>query len=330
MPLFSLLDTALDRTLIGYGNLGYLVRRRRWPEGDPPPGALRGKAAIVTGAKAGLGRATATGLARLGAKVHMVVRGREEGERVREEIVREAPGAEIVVDECDVSSLASVRAYAEAFKGPLHVLVHNAGVMPGERQVSEDGNELTLATHVVGPHLLTALLRPALAAGAPSRVLWVSSGGMYGQRLRADDLQYEKDEYRPATAYARTKRAQVVLAQEWAERLHDDRIVVHAMHPGWVDTPGIAEGLPRFKALARTILRTPEQGADTLVWLAGAGEPGRCTGRFWHDREPRPLYYIGRTKEDAADRRALWDACQRLSGLEPAPPPTRTPRARVT
>ena len=321
MPLNPLLDTVLDRTLIGYGNVGYLVRRRSWPDGDPPRDALRGKVAIVTGSKSGLGRATASGLVELGAKLHMVVRGREQGEQVREDLLREAPGAEIVVDECDVSSIASVRAYAEAFEGPLHVLIHNAGVMPDERELSEDGIELTFATHVVGPHLLTELLRPNLAQGAPSRVIWVASGGMYGQRLRPDDLQTERDGYRPAKVYARTKRAQVILAGQWAERLRGDGIVVHSMHPGWVDTPGVARWLPKFKALTRPLLRTPEQGADTFVWLAAADEPGRCTGRFWHDRVSRPLHYIGRTRETEADRRALWDAVQRLSGLEGAQPP---------
>ena len=321
MPLNPLLDTVLDRTLIGYGNVGYLARRRSWPDGDPPRGALSGKVAIVTGAKTGLGRATAKGLAELGAKkVHMLVRGREGGAQAREDILREVPGAEIVVDECDVSSTASVRAYAEAFEGPLHVLIHNAGVMPDEREVSEDGIELTFATHVVGPHLLTALLRPALEQGAPSRVIWVASGGMYGQKLRIDDLQTERDTYRPAVVYARTKRAQVVMAREWAARLRDAAIVVHAVHPGWVDTPGVDRWLPKFKALTRPILRTPEQGADTFVWLAAADEPGRTTGRFWHDRESRPLHYIGKTKESAADRQALWAEVQRLSGLDSARP----------
>jgi len=329
MPVNALLDDVLDRTLIGYGNVGYMVRRRSWPEGDPAPGALRGKVAIVTGAKTGLGRATARGLVGLGAKLHMVVRGRAEGEQVREDLLREAPGAEIVVDECDVSSIASVRAYAERFEGPLHLLIHNAGVMPDEREESEDGNELTLSTHVLGPHLLTALLRPALKEGAPSRVIWVASGGMYGQKLRIDDLQTERDTYRPAVVYARTKRAQVILAQEWAERLRGDGIVVHAAHPGWVDTPGVDRWLPKFKALTRPLLRTPEQGADTFVWVAASERAGRSTGMFWHDREPRPLHYIRRTKESEADRRLLWTEVQRLTGLDAAPP-RAAPSAQAT
>jgi dehydrogenase/reductase SDR family member 12 len=316
MGFAGLLDTALDRSLIGYGNVGYLLRRGTWADGDPPPGALRGRVAIVTGAKSGLGLATTVGLARLGARVHMVVRGRRAGEAARADVLAQVPGAEIVLDECDVSLLSSARAFAEGFEGPLSVLVHNAGVMPARRQVTAEGNELTLATHVLGPHLLCGLLRPALVAGTPSRVIWVSSGGMYTQRLRVDDLQYERGAYRAATAYARTKRMQVVLAGEWARRLEGDGIVVHATHPGWADTPGIAVSLPTFKAITRPLLRSPEQGADTVVWLAAAVAPGRCTGRFWQDRATRPLHYLARTREGPADRQALWEACQRLTGLD--------------
>ena len=307
MRLPGLLDTALDRTFIGYGNLGYLARRASWPD---EPLSLDGRVAVVTGAKSGLGRAAAKGLAELGATVRIAVRGREDGERVKAELETEVPGARLLVDELDVSSLADVRAYARDFDGPLHALVHNAGVMPAEREETAEGHERMLATHVLGPHLLTKLLRPALRGG---RVLWVSSGGMYGQRLRADDLEYRHGEYRPTTGYARTKRAQVVLSELWAQELREDATVSHAMHPGWADTPGIATSLPGFRKLARPILRSNEQGADTIVWLAAAAEPGRTSGRFWHDRRERPTHYAGRTREDAADRVALWEACERLT-----------------
>jgi dehydrogenase/reductase SDR family member 12 len=307
-PPPSILDTALDRTLLGYGKLGYLARRSGWDEELP---RLDGQVAIVTGAKTGLGRATAKGLAELGATVRLAVRGREDGERVKGELEAEVPGARLAVDELDVSSLAAVRAYAAAFEGPLHVLVHNAGVMPAEREETEEGHERMLATHVLGPHLLTKLLRPHMPRGA--RVIWVSSGGMYSQRLRADDLQYLRGEYKPTTGYARTKRAQVVLSELWAQELAADGIASHAMHPGWSGTPGLSASLPGFSRLTGPILRSHAQGADTIVWLAAAEEPAGRSGRFWHDRRERPTHYAGRTREDAADRRALWEACEALT-----------------
>jgi NAD(P)-dependent dehydrogenase (short-subunit alcohol dehydrogenase family) len=101
---------------------------------------------------------------------------------------------------------------------------------------------------------------------------------------------------------------QVALAREWGERLAGDGIVVHSVHPGWADTPGLAESLPRFRALARPLLRSSEQGADTIVWLAAAAQPARCTGRLWHDRRVRPFHYVRRTRESAEDRAALWHA----------------------
>ncbi len=314
MTITSAIDTALDRTLLGYGNLGYLLRRHWWPP-DPPADALAGRVAAVTGAKTGLGKATATGLAGLGATVHLLIRGRAEGETARSDILAAVPGARVVVDECDVSSFAAVRRYADAFTGPLHLLVHNAGVMPEQRTTSVDGHELAFATHVLGPHLLTGLLRPALSADPPARVIWVTSGGMYAQRLPIDDLEYERSSYRPAVGYARTKRMQAVLTTCWAEKMHGSGVVVHAVHPGWADTPGVQRWLPKFRALTRPLQRTPQQGADTFVWVAAADPPGRCTGQLWQDRAVRPYHYTSRTRESAADRSALWDACQRLTGL---------------
>ena len=146
----------------------------------------------------------------------------------------------------------------------------------------------------------------------------VSSGGMYTGRIRVDDLQTERLEFDGAAVYARTKRAQVILTEMLGERLVGTGVVVHAMHPGWADTPGVQTSLPRFHTVTGPFLRSAEQGADTIVWLGAADEPARSTGGFWHDRRVRPTHRMPSTHETPEDRRALWDACERLSGLTAA------------
>lgn len=316
--LSRVLDTVADRLVVpGYSKWGLQLRRRSWPAGDPEPGALRGGLAVVTGAGSGLGKATALGLARLGAAVVLVVRDQVKGEAARAEIVGAVPGAVVLVRLCDVSNLASVRHFAgemlQEFER-VDVLVHNAGIMPPQRTTTSEGHELTVATHVLGPLLLTDLLRSLLAASPDPRVVLVSSGGMYTQRLRADDPEYRDGEYRGATAYARTKRMQVVLAPLLADRYAADGIGVHGMHPGWADTPGVAGSLPGFHRLTRPFLRSAEEGADTVVWLA-ATRPAPRGGRFWHDRRDRPTHYLPTTGEQRCDVVTFWTYCVNAAGL---------------
>ncbi len=316
--LSRVLDTLADRLVVpGYSKWGYRLRSGSWPAGDPEPGALRAGLAVVTGAGTGLGKATALGLARLGAAVVLVVRDQRKGESARAEIIAAVPGAVVFVRLCDVSDLASVRRFAgemlEEFDR-VDVLVHNAGVMPPRRTTTEQGHELTFATHVLGPLLLTELLRSLLAASPDPRVVLVSSGGMYTQRLRTDDPEYREGEYRGATAYARTKRMQVTLVPLLAERYASQGIGVHGMHPGWADTPGVSGSLPGFHRLTRGFLRTSAEGADTVVWLAATSTPPTA-GRFWHDRRERPTHYLPFTGEKREDVMALWAYCANLAGL---------------
>ncbi|MGC7093037.1 SDR family NAD(P)-dependent oxidoreductase [Amycolatopsis lurida] len=308
------LDVVADRTVVpGYTKLGFLLRKRFWA--PLAPEALRGKRVLITGASSGLGKAAATGMARLGATVHLVVRDAGRGERAKTDILAEVPGAAIRVDLCDVSDLDDVRRFA-ATVTDVDVLVHNAGTLPPERTETAQGNEITLATHVLGPHLLTELLTPALREGEPGRVIFVSSGGVYSQPLRVDDPQYLEGEYNGTKAYARTKRMQVVLALLWGRRLECDGITVHSTHPGWAATPGVTDSLPGFAKVMGPLLRDAEQGADTVVWLAAAEEGGRpeTTGQFWHDRAPRPAHYLRRTRETPAQREALWQFCEERTG----------------
>ena len=210
--------------------------------------------------------------------------------------------------------MSEVRALAGRLPRPLHVLVNNAGVLLPNRTQTAEGLETTFATNLLGHFLLTNLLAEALADGAPARIVNVSSGGMYTQRIVVEDLQMERGRYNGTVAYARTKRAQVILTELWADALRSRGIAVHAMHPGWADTPGVEASLPRFHRLTRPLLRSPEAGADTIVWLCAAEEAGKTTGLFWHDRRPRPTHRTRATRESAEERRALLRALENLSG----------------
>lgn len=312
----DLADTWLDRSIVlGYGRTGLQLRRRlpAWPA-DPP--RMDGQVVLVTGAGSGIGLAACQGYARLGAGVHAVARSQERADDAVGQIVAAVPGADVHGWACDVASLSELRDFCHRFQEAqprLHVLVNNAGVMPDQRQRSADGHELMFATHVLGPFALTAMLSELLQRSAPARVINVSSGGMYGQRLPGDDLQSERARYSPKQLYARTKREQVVITEQWAERLRPSGVVVHAMHPGWADTKGVQQWLPVFRRLTRPIIRTAEQGADTIVWLGAAPQALNSTGRFWHDRRTRPTHYrLGAGVESEAERRALWDLCESL------------------
>jgi NAD(P)-dependent dehydrogenase (short-subunit alcohol dehydrogenase family) len=147
-----------------------------------------------------------------------------------------------------------------------------------------------------------------------SRIVAVTSGGMYTQAVRLDDLQYEREPWSGARAYAQAKRIQVALMREWDQRLAAAgiHVTVNAMHPGWADTPGLAEALPGFYRRMQPILRSPAEGADTIVWLAS--RPGAGGGKLYLDRRPRPFDRLPSTRLKAADRRRLWNTVLELSG----------------
>jgi dehydrogenase/reductase SDR family member 12 len=313
----GLLDRALDFTVLpGYSRIGFALRGLHPVE--PAPDSLENRVVLVTGGSSGLGETACEGFAAAGADVHMLVRDRERGERALSRIRSRRPDApgSIELEVCDLSDLSSVRRFTEDFQARrdrLDVLVNNAGVLPPERAYSADGVELTFATNVLGPFLLTSLLLPILFVGAPSRVITVSSGGMYTARLDADDPQLEGRTYDGPRFYAHAKRAQVVLNRVWAEHFSADRIGFHAMHPGWVDTPGLRSSLPRFRRLMRPLLRDSPQGADTIVWLGTEPALEPATGGFWQDREPRPEHRLRSTRETAEERERLWKQCERLT-----------------
>jgi dehydrogenase/reductase SDR family protein 12 len=277
----------------GFSRVGIALRRRLEAWGDPP--SMAGEVAVVTGSTSGVGLATATAMAGLGATVHLVGRDAERG-RQAVAAVEAAGGGSPRLDLVDMSDPGAVadfgRRLAERYDS-LGVLVHNAGALSRAYRQSPAGMESTVATQVLGPYVLTAAVAPLLWKDPPGRIVTVSSGGMYAERFDLDALEMPRDGYDGVTAYARAKRAQVVLAQGWADRLGGG-VASYSMHPGWVDTPGLKSGLPGFRALLRPLLRSPEQGADTVVWLSagGSAEPAggsttQATSGLFHDRRRR-------------------------------------------
>jgi NAD(P)-dependent dehydrogenase (short-subunit alcohol dehydrogenase family) len=323
MDVRVIADAALEVTVVGsFSRVGPAIRRRLFRWADAPPGALVGKTALVTGPTSGLGKATAHGLASLGARV--VLLGRDEGRlgRVRDQLTNLAGEDRFPTVVADMASLASVRSAVERIRATetrLDLVVDNAGAIYPERTLSPDGIEATLAVLVVGPFALVGGLLPLLRASRDARVVAVSSGGMYTQPVQIDDLQSQNGAYSGPIAYARAKRIQVALVREWARRLKGERIAYNAMHPGWADTPGVASSLPAFYRLMRPLLRTPEEGVDTILWLA-TRQPLRPNGQLYLDRRARPFDRLPSTRLTAADRRLLWDAVVTLSnGPDPAP-----------
>jgi NAD(P)-dependent dehydrogenase (short-subunit alcohol dehydrogenase family) len=275
---------------------------------------LSGRRCLVTGANSGIGYETALALADLGADVLLACRSLERGEEAAQRIRKQTGSSRVSVELLDMSDLASIRALAARLpEGPVDILVHNAGVLPGERIESADGMELTFATHVVGPHLLTRLLRKGLEQSSDARVIWVSSGGMYTRRLNLGDPDWKRRDFDGVISYAETKRAQVVLAKLWAEELRGSSVVVNAMHPGWADTASVKSSLPRFYELTRNLLRTPAEGADTVVWLAVCPRAREWSGSFFFDRKQRRTHLLPFTTETQQDRRALWKLCEKKS-----------------
>src|ERR1700733_9141295 len=236
----AIIDTVLDRTVVaGYTNVGYRIRSRGWSASALP--RMDGKVVAVTGASSGIGLAGAQGYARVGAPVWVIVRDRARGERASAEIAARSGNDDIHVGVCDLSRLASIRSFAGRFPSRasrLDVLVNNAGAMTQTRELSADGIERTLATNVIGPFALTGRLSGLLRRSAPARIINVSSGGMYTQRLRVDDLQSTQGRFDGPSAYARSKRAEVILTEIWAQRLAGRGGDGHAMHPRGGGNPG--------------------------------------------------------------------------------------------
>ncbi len=319
-----MLDAALEAPIVpSFTRIGYCARRALFHWKDLGDYDLAGRVMAVTGATSGLGRATAEQLAQDGATVIVVGRDAAKTERTVADLRRSTGNERISAVIADLGDLDSVRRAAAEIRRAhdrLDVLIHNAASLSHERHLTSDGTEVTVAIQVVGPFLLTSLLLDRLRAAEPGRVITVSSGGMYSAAPTVAALQMDAASYNGTKQYALAKRAQVTLNEMWAGHITDGSVVFQSMHPGWADTPGVAEALPTFRRVVGPLLRDPHQGADTIVWLAADdGEPATTSGRFWLDRRVRPIHRLRSTaRADTPEvRQELWDWVVATSGEDP-------------
>ena len=277
---------------------------------------MSGKVCVVTGANSGIGYATSLGLAKRGAVVWMLCRSASRGEAARQKLIHASGNEHIYLCCVDLSDLDRVQDEQVFAEIPhIDVLVHNAGVLLEQRSISAQGIEQTLATHLVGPFALTATLMPKMGRG--SRVIWVSSGGMYTQKLNMRHLEEPPDPFDGVRAYAQVKRAMVIASEHLAAAVEPCGITVHCMHPGWASTPGVKTSIPRFYRWTRSILRTPEQGADTILWLAMSQAVIGQTGGFWFDRRRVTTHFLPSTRLTGSERTQLWAALHRWAEIDP-------------
>ena len=328
MDIATVIDGALELSVVGsFSRVGYGVRRRVFGWDDPMDasgdGAMHGRTVLITGPTSGLGRAATDAIAAMGARIVLVGRSEQRLAAVRRDLAARHGEDRSTTVVADMGDLASVRAAVDtvlATESRLDAVIDNAGAIFPERGDSPDGMERTFALMTVGPFALIAGLRPLLERTGHARVVCVTSGGQYTQRLPLDDLAYREGTYNGPKAYARAKRAQVSLVREWARRLPRESFAINAMHPGWADTPGVAASLPGFYRLMGPILRTPAEGVDTAVWLATSPDAAGLSGGLFLDRRPRPFDRAPMTRLSAAERRRLWDLVVGLARIpDPAP-----------
>jgi NAD(P)-dependent dehydrogenase (short-subunit alcohol dehydrogenase family) len=280
--------------------------------------SMHGKVVIVTGANTGIGKATALGLARRGATTVLACRDLEKGQTAMAEIRAQADASELHLLRLDLASLESVRAFAGDFAARfsrLDVLIENAGVSTGQRQVSADGYELDFAVNHLGHFLLTRLLLPQLQAAAPSRIVVVSSSVHKGAALDFDDLQGER-RWSMMGSYSRSKLANMLFTRTLAKRLEGSGVTVNALHPGVVASE-LARDFPApFRWLARLLFKSTEAGARTSLFVATAPELASVSGGYFANaRAAKP----GKAALDDVAAERLWEVSEKLVALESGP-----------
>jgi NAD(P)-dependent dehydrogenase (short-subunit alcohol dehydrogenase family) len=279
---------------------------------------MRGRICLVTGASSGLGKATALGLAKLGAQVVMVCRDGSLGEAERQAIIKQSGNSNVELLIADLSSLRDVYALAEVVKqryNQLHVLINNAGVYLRERQLTKDGFEQTFAVNHLAPFLLTNLLLELLQASAPARIINIAGAYHLRGHLHLDDLQLSQG-YTGAIANNQAQLARVLFTYELARRLGGTGVTANCLHPGSVRT-NIMRDMPKaVRVLADTLFRpffkSPAQGVETILYLATSADVETISGKYFVNKHPVRSSAASYNSELA---QRLWTMSEWLTGL---------------
>jgi dehydrogenase/reductase SDR family protein 12 len=299
MSLKDWMNYLLDLTVVfSFDRSGY---KRHCPE-PLQKVDLSGLHGIVTGGGSGIGLATGKSLLQQGMQCEFIG-------RTLEKLENSYQGESLAAyQSLDLADLNQVFAFTQEVKGPIDLLIHNAGSMPLTLSVTEDGFEEMFATQVLAPFIMTKRLAELGKLRSGSRVIFVSSGGMYLKKLDLSDLLFEKNEYDKYAGYANAKRAQVILAELFAKKYPE--YLFSSMHPGWADTPGVRYSMPSFQKTMENRLRTPEEGADTILWLATT--PDYPNGKFWFDRKQAKTTILNFYASNEAEKESLWQYCESI------------------
>ncbi|OAD60211.1 Retinol dehydrogenase 14 [Eufriesea mexicana] len=284
---------------------------------------MDGKTVIITGCTSGIGKETAKDIAKRGARLIMACRNMEAANKLKEELIKEFGNDNIVARKLDLSSMSSVREFAQQInreENRLDVLIHNAGTAEVFRKkVTDDGLEMTMATNHYGPFLLTHLLIDLLKRSKPSRIVVVASGLYVFASLNLNNVNPTTT--LPAYLYYVSKYANIVFTLELARRLQDSGVTANCLHPGLMST-GIWKNVPPpfswvLNLLLNTFCKTPEQGAQTTIHLAVSDEVKEISGKYFMDCQESELC---RGVKDPAKGKKFWELSEAIVKLQPSDP----------
>lgn len=277
---------------------------------------VKDKTILITGANTGIGKVAALELAQMGARVVMLCRSAERGERARQEIQEQSGNSQVDLIVADLSSFAQIRTAVAEFKEKykqLHLLLNNAGLTRNYYKTTEEGYESIFTVNHLGPFLLTNLLLDVIRASAPARIVNVSSMLHRFDDMNLEDLWFDKKGFNGTRAYSRSKLANVLFTYELDRRLKDDAVTANCLHPGVIFTELVREYPPFAQNLLGFFLKSPKKGARTSVYLANAPELKDVSGKYFVDCK---LKKSSQVSYDTDKARQLWDISEKLTGLQ--------------